>query len=451
MRAVIVGAGEVGYHIASRLLREQHDVVMIDQAEELVEQVREDLDVMAYQGHGADPGVLEQAAIAHADMLIAVTSTDEVNLVACILARHYGVQTRIARINDPDFHTTALVDAGKHIGIDLMVNPSQAVAAEIGRLVRVPGADEAADFLEGRVKLLSIRVRPHAPIVNQRLRDIAARFAGSPSALIAAIQREQETLIPNGNTRILPGDHLLIIGKDGALQANLHLLGLPIQQARTILIIGGGEVGLHVAHTLEKDEAHYSVKLLERNTERCKVLAEHLSRTLVQQGDPTDLTVLQGEGIAGVDAVIVVTDDEGTNMIAALLAKTHGAANVMALIKRPALVPLIGTLGIDAVISPRLITADAILRRLRRGQILSIFTSTSTEAETLEMVAMPRAKIVGKPLHKLRMPAGVIIGAVAHGDQVMIPRGSTTIQAHDRVIVFALPHAVSQAAKLFGG
>lgn len=451
MRVVIVGAGEVGYHIASRLLREQHDVVMIDQDEELVEQVKEDLDVMAYQGHGADPGVLQQAALAHADMLIAVTSTDEVNLVACILARQYGVPTRIARINDPDFHTTPMVDAGKHIGIDLMINPSQAVAAEIRRLLRVPGADEAADFLEGRVKLLSIRVRPQAPIAHQRIRDIAARFSGSPSGLIAAVQREQETLIPTGATTILPGDHLLIIGKDGVLQANLHLLGLPMQQVRTILIIGGGQVGLHVAHTLEKDEADYSIKLLERDTERCKMLAEHLSRTLVLQGDPTDLTVLQEEGIADMDAVIVVTDDEGTNMIAALLAKTHGAANVMALIKRPALVPLVGTLGIDAVISPRLITADAILRRLRHGQVLSMFTSTSTEAETLEMVAMPRAKIVGKPLYKLRMPAGVIIGAVAHRDQVMIPRGSTTIQAHDRVIVFALPHAVSRAAKLFGG
>lgn len=451
MRVLIIGAGEVGYHIASRLVRERHDVVVVDQSAALVERVQEELDVMAYRGHGAHPATLEQAGIAHADMLIAVTNSDEVNLVACLLARLYGVGKRIARINDPDFRDSPLMEAGKFIGVDLLINPSQTVAEEILRLVRSPGAEEAADFLEGRVKLYSFQVREPAPILHQRLRDFAARFDYAPPFLVAAIQRGRTTLIPTGETVIEPNDHLLVIGKPQPIWQNLHLLGITPRRARRVFIIGGGRVGLNVATLLEQDEADYDVKLLEQDAQRCKFLASRLSHTLVLHGDATDLKLLKEEGIAEMDAVIAVTDDEGTNLIASLLAKTHGARGVITLIKRPDMVPLVAALGIDAAISPRLITAGAILRHLRRGQVLSIFTSIHTEAETLELVAMPGAKILDKPLRKVKMPAGVLIGAVAHGDEIIIPRGDTVIHPLDRVIVFALPTAVPQAEKLFAG
>lgn len=452
MRIIIIGAGEVGYHIASRLIRERHDIIVIDQSVELVERVQEELDVMAYQGHGASPATLEAAGISEADMLIAVTNSDEVNLVACLLARQYGVQKRIARMNNPDMRSSPLMEAGKFVGIDLLINPSQAVAEEIRRLVKAPGAEEAADFLEGRVKLLSFRVQAPAPIVRQRLRDFAARFdASSLPFLVAAIQRGRETLIPTGDTLIEPNDHLLVIGSGDLIRENLHLLGITPRQARKLFIIGGGRVGFNVAHILEHDNADYDVKLLEQNAQRCRELASRLSHTLVLHSNATDLKILKEEGIADMDAVIVVTDDEGTNLISALLAKTHGARTVITLIKRPDLVPLVAALGIDAAISPRLITAGAILRHLRRGQVLSVFTSIHTEAETLEMAAMPRAKIVGRPLRKVKMPAGILIGAVAHDDDIIIPGGDTVIQANDRVIVFALPTVVSQAEKLFAG
>ena len=451
MRVVIIGAGEVGYHIASRLVRERHDVVVIDQSAALIERVQEELDVLAYCGHGAHPATLERASIAQADMLIAVTNSDEVNLVACLLARLYGVAKRIARINDPDFRDSPLGEAGKFIGIDLLINPSQTVAEEIRRLIKAPGAEEAADFLEGRVKLLSFRVQAPAPIVHQRLRDFAARFAATPPFLVAAIQRGRDTLIPTGETIIEPNDHLLVIGKTEPLWQSLHLLGITPRPAKRIFIIGGGRVGMNVATMLEQDQADYDVKILEQDAQRCRLLASRLSRTLVLQGDATDLKVLKEEGIADMDAVIAVTDDEGTNLIASLLAKTNGAREVIALIKRPDMVPLVAHLGIDAAISPRLITAGAILRHLRRGQVLSIFTSIHTEAETLELVAMPRAKIIGKPLRKVKMPPGVLIGAVAHDAEIIIPGGDTVIRPYDRVIVFALPTAVPQAEKLFAG
>jgi trk system potassium uptake protein TrkA len=381
-------------------------------------------------------------------MLIAVTNSDEVNLVACLLAHQYGVPKRIARINNPDFRDSPLIEAGKFIGIDLLINPSQAVAEEIRHLIKTPGAEEAANFLEGRVKLLSFRVPSTAPILRQRLRDFAAQFATTPF-LIVAIQRERETLIPTGDTVIEPHDHLLVIGKEELIRENLHWLGITPRPTRKVLIIGGGRVGLNVAHMLEQDETDYHVKMLERNAERCQLLASRLPHTMVLHGDATDVKVLQEEGIADTDVVIVVTDDEGTNLIAALLAKTHGARAVITLIQRPGLVPLVAALGIDAAISPRLITAGAILQHLRRGQVLSVFTSIHTEAETLEMVAAPQAKIVGRPLSKVKMPTGVLIGAVAHGTDIIIPRGDTIIEAHDRVIVFALPSVVPQAEKLF--
>jgi trk system potassium uptake protein TrkA len=231
----------------------------------------------------------------------------------------------------------------------------------------------------------------------------------------------------------------------------LYLLGLSPHRMKNLLIIGGGQVGLQVAHLLSHDTARYNIKILERHTPRCHELAILLPQALVLNGDATDLKVLQEEGIGDMDGVIVVTDDDGTNLIAALLAKTHGAHEVITLIKRPDLVSLVSALGIDAAISPRLITADAMLRYLRRGQVLSMFTSTSTEAETLEMEALPRARIVGRPLHKVNIPEGIIIGAIAHGDTVTIPRGDTVIEAYDRVLVFALPQAVSKATRLLGG
>ncbi len=450
MRLIIIGAGEVGYHIANRLSREQHDVVVVDHSPHLIEQIQEDLDVMAYQGHGAHPLTLEHAGISQADMLIAVTSSDEVNLVACLLARQYGVPKRIARINNPDFRDSPLVDAGKFLGIDLLINPSQAVAEEVRNLIRAPAAEEAAYFLEGRARLLRFRVQDDAPIVHQNLRDFAANFSdGVPPFLIVAIQRGRTTLIPTGATVVEPDDRLFVVGKSEAIQDNLRWLGIVPLPIRKVFLIGGGRVGLNVAQMLEQDEADYQVKILERSPQNCQRLAERLPRTLVLNGDATDVKVLKEEGIADTDLAIVVTDDEGTNLIAGLLAKTQGAHKVITLIQRPELVPLVAALGIDAAISPRLITAGVILRHLRRSQVLSVFTSINMEAETLEMVASPHAKIVGKPLRKVKKPDGIIIGAVTQGEEIVIPNGDTVIQADDRVIVFALSSLVTQAEQLF--
>ena len=449
MRLVIVGAGEVGYHIASRLSRERHDVTVVDQSQTLIEQLQEELDVLAFCGHGSSPAALEQAGIEQADMLIAVTNSDEVNLVSCLLAREYGVGKRIARINDPDFQRSRLIDAGRSIGIDLLINPSQAVAEEIWHLIKSPGAEEAASFLGGEVTLLSFLVHADAPIAHQRLRDFAMRLAPPLPFLIVAIQRDRQTIIPSGDTLIEPRDHLLVIGKADRMREHMHWFGVTARPTRKVFIIGGGRVGLQVAQRLELDPVAYQVKLLERHAAQCRVLAERLSHTLVLHGDATDVKVLQEEGIADMDAVVVATNDEGANLIAALLAKTHGARSVMTLIQRPHLAPLAAALGIDAAISPRLITAGSILRHLRRGEVLSVFASLHTEAETLEMVASPRSKVVGRPLHKVKLPPGLIVGAVAHGDDIVIPGGDTVIQAHDRVIVFTLPEVVRQAEKWF--
>ena len=451
MRILILGAGEVGYHIATRLVRERHDVVVVDEAPDVIARVQEELDVMVVEGHGSRPETLEQAGIDQAELIIAATSSDEVNIVACLLARHYGVPQSIARIHDGDVETSPLVAVGKRAGIDLMINPSRAVAEEIQRLVHMPGTDEAAEFFEGRVQLVSARVHASAPIVKQQIKDIGAQFPSDWPGLVAAIQRRGTTLIPHGETVVEADDHMFIIGKDQHLQTNLHMLGLLPNRMKNLLIIGGGQVGLQVAHLLSQETGRYNIKILERNTQRCHELAIRLPHVLVLNGDATDLKVLQEEGIRDMDGVIVVTDDDGTNLIAALLAKTHGAQEVITLVKRPDLVSLVAALGIDAAISPRLITADAMLRYLRRGQVLSMFTSTSTEAETLEMEALPRARIVGRPLSKAKIPEGIIIGAIAHGDTIIIPSGNTVIEPYDRVLVFALPHAVSRAARLLGG
>jgi len=273
MRILIIGAGEVGYHIATRLVRERHDVVVVDHLPEVIARVQEEMDVMVFEGHGSRPETLERAGIDQTELVIAVTHSDEVNVVACLLARQYGVPQCIARIHDGDVETSPLVAAGKRIGIDLMINPSRAVAEEIQRLIHMPGADEAAEFFEGRVQLISVRVPPSAPIVQQQIKEVGARFPGDLPGLVAAIQRGRKTLIPRGETVIEAEDHLLIIGNDQHLQANLHLLGLSSNRMKNLLIIGGGQVGFQVAQLLSRDTTRYNIKILERNMQRCRELA----------------------------------------------------------------------------------------------------------------------------------------------------------------------------------
>lgn len=446
MKTIVIGAGEVGYHIAERLSREAHDVVVIEQNSTVRARVQDELDVMTVEGNGSSPRVLEEAGVREADILIAVADIDEVNVVACLLAKEYGVATRIARVRDPDFSESEFLGRGKRIGIDLLINPNIVVAEEILDLVKTPAAAEVGKFADGKVRMLGIQVPPRAPILDRPLRTLRSFHATAPF-LIVAVLRDGKLILPDGETVLHEGDHIYFVSKRESVNDILTLLGKEESIVERVMVIGGGRMGLRVAQLLEAEG--FKVRLVEQRQERCEELSELLKETLILHGDGTDVRTLVEEGIATMDAVVTVTDDEATNILAALLAKEQGATKVMALIKRPQLLHLLPHLGIDAAISPRTLTASVILKYVRKGKVLSIFEMPETDAETLEMVITPQSMVAGKAIRDAGLPSGAIIGAVVHQGEIAIPRGDTVFQPEDHVVIFAIPSAIPELEKQF--
>ncbi len=448
MRTIVVGAGEVGYHIAKRLVQEGHDVVIIEENAAIKERVEKELDVLAVQGHGASPTALEEAGVAKTDMMIAVTDEDEVNLIASVLAKEYGVATTIARARNPELSASRFLQSGRRLGIDLVINPNQVVAEEIAKLVHVPAAAEVAFFAEGKVQLLGIHVGAKAPALGKQLKDLISFQAEHPF-LVTAISRKEVLQIPRGETVIEPGDHLYLVARRDDIPDILTLLGRQEEPPRRVLIIGGGRVGLRVAELLENEVI--DITLMERNPRRCEELAGCLKKVKVIEGDGTDSKVLLEEGSVKMDAVVTVSDDEATNILAALLAKRQGAKKVIALIQRPHFLQLAPSLGIDAAISPRLTTASVILRYVRGGAVVSLVEMPEWDAEIMELVVLPTTAVVGRPLREVNMPKGAIVAAIKRGEQIIIPKGDSQILADDRVILFTLPGAIPKVERLFSG
>jgi len=362
------------------------------------------------------------------------------------LAKEYGVPRRIARVRDPDFSESVFLARGKRLGIDLLINPNVVVAEEILDLVKTPAAAEVGKFVGGKVLMLGLQIAPGAPILGRPLSSLRSFHVRTPF-LAVAILRNGQLIVPEGETVVREGDHLYFVSKRESVNPILTLLGKMESIVERVLVIGGGRMGLRVAQLLESE--HYKVKLLERRQARCEELSRVLANTLVLHGDGTDVRILLEEGVADTDAVVTVTDDEATNILAALLAKEQGAKRVMALIKRPHLLHLLPHLGIDAAISPRILTANVILKFVRKGRILSIFEIPESDAETLELVVAPDAKVAGKRIRDAGLPAGVIVGAVVHQGEIVVPRGETVLAAHDEVVVFAMPSAIPDIERLF--
>ena len=446
MRIIVIGAGEVGYHIAERLAHEPHEVVVIERNPEVRHRVETVLGLRAIGGDGSSPRALEEAGVREAAMVIAASDVDEVNIVACAIAHQYGVATKIARVRDLELGAHPILAGGKVLGIDLLINPNQVVADEILRVIKTTGAAEVADFADGRVQLLGVKIGARAPVVNRRLRDLRSVQTSSPF-LVVGIARGERLIVPTADTVVAPDDHLYIVSRREYIPDILVLLGRTAGATRRVFIIGGGRIGLQVAQALETEGL--TVTVMERSGARCEELSKHLARARVLQGDGTDVRRLMEEGISGSDAVATITDDDPTNLLAALLGKRYGAKKAVALFKRPDLIPLVESLGIDAAISPRLLTASVILRFVRRSRVVSVFELPESEAETLEVVVLPETPAAGRSLLGLGLPADALVGAIVRGEEVLVPHGETRIEAGDHVILLALPRAIPEVERLF--
>ena len=445
MRIIIVGAGEVGFHLAKILSQERHDIVVIDKDPERVARVNESLDVMVVEGSGTELKTLKQAEASEADMLIAVTTVDEVNFTSCLLAGKLGVKKKIIRVNNPQFLSEPGGPSADDFGIDLMIYPEGLAAQEIVRLIRRSAATEVLEFAEGRIQLIGIRLDQESPLLNKKLKDIVATYKNLPFRAVA-IFRGIRTIIPSGEELFKRGDQVFVISKTEMVPEMLRLAGKESQRLEKIMILGGSGIGRRVAEQLESE---ISIKLIESGKAASTELADALTKTMVIQGEGKDLDLLATEGIIDMDAYIAVTRDEEDNIISCLMAKHLGVTKTIAHVEKLDYLPLANTIGIDALVNKKLSAANAILKFIRKGEIVSVATLHGVDAEVIEMIAQKGSAVTKKPLSSVSFPEGAIIGCVIHDGSVEIPVGSTQIRPQDRVVVFTLPKSIREVEKFF--
>lgn len=446
MHVVIVGAGEVGYHVAERLAAERHDVVVVDLDRNRLEYVSSHLDVAIVEGSGASPAILDKAGIARAGMLLAVTSSDEVNLVCCVSARHVKDLRKIARVSNPDFYTEGSRLRPDVFGVDVLINPERELALETLRLLQSTAASDVAVFAGGAVQLVELTVAENAPIAGRRLADVGAEQENRP-ILTVAIERDGETIVPSGTAQIQSGDRLYVVAATREIPRALELCGYEQASLRRVMIAGGSVEAFYLAELLEEQGVHAT--LLVRDRARAQDLAERLEKALVLHGDATDIELLEMEGVGGVDAFVALTEEDDTNILSSLVAKHAGAKQVITLVNRSEYVPLARRIGIDAAVSPRMSAANAILRYVRRGSVTRVATFKGSKGEAIAFNVSPQSSLIDRPLAEVDFPDGAIVAAIVRGMHVTVPRGGNTLQVGDTAVVFALPDAVDAVTKLF--
>ncbi len=447
MRILIIGAGEVGRFIAERLLREGHDLVVLDTQPAAVARIN-DLDVYGVVGDGTDPRVLRENGIDHTDLVVAVSQVDSVNLTACAFAVRLGATRSVARLSQGARSEDDERLAREAFGVDWVINPDEEAAREIAGLLEGRQITDSLEFDEGEVRVVGVRVDDGSPMADRSLFELRERYPDA-NVLVVAMVRDGETIIPRGDHRVLAGDRLYVIGAREDLRPFVAAEDGAATRTgpRKFLIVGGGQVGESVAARLEAAEA--DVRVLESSRQRSEELAVQLPRTTVLHGDGTNLTALKECGVTEVDGFVAVSGDEETNVMSALLARHLGAPKVVALVKRTDYIPVLKEIGLDAAVNPRLTAAGAILRFVRRGHILQVATFKDIDAEVLELAASERSRVVGKPLKNIKFPRDAIIGGYSRDGQFGIPHGETVLEPHDRVIVFAQPSAIVKVEKMF--
>lgn len=451
MHVIVCGAGQVGLNIARHLATERNEVTVIDQSPELTQKISDTLDVRAIRGHAAHPDVLESAGAREADMIIAVTQVDEVNMVACQVAHSlFNVPVKIARIRSQTYLQPIWADlfSRDHLPIDVIISPEIEVARAVRNRLHVPGAVDTLVMGDGKVRVIGTRVEEDCPIINTPLRQLTSLFPDL-HLIVIAIQRDGRTIVPSPDDQMLPGDQVYFVAEDTHVPRSMAAFGHQEPEAHRILIVGGGNIGLYLAQEIERHDPDISIKLVELDMHTAEEAAKALNHTVVVNGDILDQEILDEVNIEHTDSMIAVTNDDEVNVISSLLAKRRGCKRTVALVNAMTYQPLITTLGVDVVVNPRTITVSSILQHLRRGRIRSVHSLPEGVGEVIEAEALETSSVVGKPLKSVKLDKGIIIGAIVRNKEVMIPRGDSVIQAKDRVVLFAAADVIKKAEKLF--
>jgi trk system potassium uptake protein TrkA len=451
MRVIICGAGQVGYGIAERLAAEKNDVSVIDTAPELIHSVRDSLDVRGFVGHGAYPETLEAAGAQNADMIIAVTFHDEVNIVACEVAHAlFNVPMKIARIRSRAYlrpHYQNLFSR-EHLPIDVIISPEIEVGEMVLRRITLPGATEAVRFAENKILLVAIECLEDCPVINTPLGQLSDLFPDLPSTVVG-VSRAGKLSVPRSADQLLVGDLAYVVTTVDQVRRTLGLFGHEEPEATRIVIAGGGNIGLYVADAIEKRHGRTRVKIIESQRERAAAAADQLRRSVVLHGSALDGKMLTEADIADADLMVSVTNNDQVNILSAVMAKRLGCRANLALINNPAFQGIARSVGIDAHVNPSTVTISRVLQHVRRGRIRAVHSIEGGLAEVIEAEALETSPLVGASLRDLDLPAGMRIGAIYRGGQVIKPSGSLKVQAKDRVVIFVLAEAVKQVEQMF--
>jgi trk system potassium uptake protein TrkA len=445
LKIVIVGAGEVGFHIASRLAFEKKDVVVIDNSPEALRRVSESLDVQAVQGCGSNPKILEEVGVKAADLLLAVTDSDETNLIACLFAGILSPATiKLARIRGEEYllYEDALREAP--YGIDVLINPEAEAVKTVVRLLQVPGALDVGEFAEGRIKVIGVRLDGACSVNGTKLVDLRKK-TGEKKILVVAIKREDRLIIPSGEDQLQEGDIIYFVSEEKEVKAALKIFGKSAERFNRVLLVGGGNLGFKLAKALEGLSIH--TKLIEKSPDRCRELAEQLDKVIVLHGDGSEQGILEEENVRDMDVVATLTGDEETNILTSLLAQRLGAQKTVTRISKFSYFPLVSAIGLDHIVSSRLAAINTILQHVRRGKVLSAMALKGEEAEVLEAVALETSDVVGKPLRNISFPKGALVVSIIRADEVIIPTGDSVIQPEDRIIILSTRQAIPQVEK----
>ncbi|SEW08668.1 trk system potassium uptake protein TrkA [Cognatiyoonia koreensis] len=450
MKVIICGAGQVGWQIARHLSGENNDVTVVDNNPELVRRATDTLDVQGIAGFASYPDVLEKAGARDADMIIAATYSDEVNMVTCQVAHSvFAIQRKIARLRSQSYQEAIYSDLYRrdHLPIDVVISPEREVAEAALQRLAAPAAFDTESFLEGKAQLLGITIDEDCPVINTPLRQLTDLFS-TLQAVVVGIRREGALFVPSPNDQIFPGDDCYVFTETKDMTRTLEIFGKTQSKQERIVIIGGGNVGLGVARALESRTDRVRVKMIEKGRECAENAADMLDRTIVLHGDGLSSVLLEEAGISTADAVLVVTDDDKTNLLASVRAKEMGCPMAICLINDPTLVPLMGPLNIDAYINPRATTVSSILRHIRHGRVRGVYSIGDAEAEVIEAQVLGTSPIAGQRIKNIGFPEGTLIGAIMQQGKVVKPTGETRISEGDAIAIFAMAADVPEVERL---
>lgn len=450
MKVIICGAGQVGWQIARQLSGEGHDVTVVDLNPDLVRRATDTLDVQGVTGFASHPDVLERAGAADADMVIAATHSDEVNMVTCQVAYSlFDVTRTVARLRAEPYLAPAYSDLYRkeHLPIEVVISPEREVARAALRRLSAPAAFDIETFLDGRAQLLGIQLDADCPVLHTPLRQLTDLFS-TLRAIVVGVRREGTLFAPEPEDQLFAGDQVYVFTHVEDVNRTLEIFGKSVKPQERVVIVGGGNVGLRVARELERDPRRIRVRVIERDRARAEIAADALERTIVLHGDGMDADILEEAGISRADAILSVTDDDKTNLLAAVRARAAGCPMTICLVNDPSLTTLMEPLQIGAYINPRAATVSSILRHVRYGRLRSVYSIGDGEAELIEVEVRSTTGIAGQAIRDIDFPEGVLVGGILRGGDMMRPTGETRLEVGDVVAIFAMAKDVPEVVQL---